>query len=85
MRRDFVTATTKGSKTIRFWYEGVVVGVGGDMYQRMMEKKKERKKERKREKEREGERERIDNLLFFFLMVYCSFTFKFSIPIPNPK
>ena len=57
MRRDFVTATKKGSKTIKFWYEGGVVGVGGDMYQRMMEKKKERKKERERKRERERERE----------------------------
>ena len=51
-----------------------------------MEKKIERKKERERKREREGERERIDNfLLFLILMVYCSFTFKSSIPIPNPK
>ena len=45
----------------------------------------EKKIERKKKREREGERERIDNLLLFFLMVYCSFTFKSSILIPNPK
>ena len=44
MRKDFVTATKAGSETITLCYEGAVVGEGGDMQERMLEKKKEKER-----------------------------------------